>query len=113
MEVSFSTRKMQKACSSEKEAGKTWGERRARVVLQRIAELRAADTLEDMSLWPSARCHPLVGNRKGQFVVEAVHPFGVVFEPDHDPTPTKPDGGLDRRLVTKVLVLGVENYHPY
>lgn len=26
------------------------------------------------------RCHPLVHNRKGQYVVDLVHPYRLVFE---------------------------------
>ena len=112
MEVSFASRSMQKACSVQREARKEWGERLARKVQQRLMELKnAADTLADISHLPPARCHELTGDRAGQLSVDLVHPFRLIFTPDHDPVPRKPDGGLDRAKVTKILVLEVCDPH--
>jgi len=36
----------------------------ARKVAQRISELKATETLEDMRSLPAANCHELKGNRK-------------------------------------------------
>ena len=102
---------MQKACSSDKEARKRWGDRMARLLEQRLMELRAADTLADISHLRPTRCHEEIGNRAGQISVDLVHPFRLIFEPDHDSVPQKPDGGLDRGSVTRVLVLEVCDPH--
>jgi hypothetical protein len=51
------------------------------------------------------------GDRKGQFSVDVRHPFRLIFEPAHDPVPTKDDGGLDPAKVTRIRVLSVEDYH--
>jgi proteic killer suppression protein len=40
-----------------------------------------------------------------------VHPKRLIFEPDHETKPTKPDGGLDWQKVTRVLVLEIVDYH--
>lgn len=111
MEVSFATRSMQKACSSEKEMKKAWGPTMAKKLQQRLAELAAADTLEVITRLPPARCHELAGDRQGQLSVDLVHPHRLIFAPDQDPVPTKPDGGLDRAQVTKIVVLEVCDPH--
>ena len=111
MEVSFASRGMQKACSIEKEARKKWGVPLARRLQQRLMELKAADTLADISHLPPARCHELTGDRAGQLSVDLVHPHRLIFIPDHEPAPEKPDGGLDKAKVTKVLVLEVCDPH--
>lgn len=111
MEVSFTSRGMQRACSSEKEARKKWGDRMARRLRQRLMELKAADTLADISRLPPARSHELAGVRNGQFSVDLVHPYRLIFVPDHDPVPQKPDSGLDWEEVTKVVVLEVCDPH--
>ena len=74
-------------------------------------ELKSFDTLADISHLPPARCHELTGDRAGQLSVDLVHPHRLIFIPDHDPVPEKPDGGLDRAKVTKVLVLEVCDPH--
>ncbi len=111
MEVSFANRSLQRACSSERDMKKTWSAPMAKKLQQRLAELTAAVTLEDISRLPPARCHELVGNRQGQLSVDLVHPYRLIFLPDHDPTPEKPEGGLDWAQVTRIVVLEVCDPH--
>lgn len=56
-------------------------------------------------------CHALTGDRKGHFAMNLDGGLRLVFEPDHDPLPSLPDGGLDRKDVTRIRVLEVVNYH--
>ena len=46
----------------------------------RIDEIKAADTVEMMIQFRIGRCHALVQNRKGQYAVDLVHPYRLVFE---------------------------------
>ena len=110
MEVSFSTRSMQKRCSEEKAMQKHWG-KIARKLKQRLMELSAATTLQDIRRTPPARCHELKGNRKGQLSVDLEHPYRLIFKPDHSPLPKRTDGGLDWDGVTKVIVIEVVDTH--
>jgi plasmid maintenance system killer protein len=111
MEVSFATRKMQKACSSDKAMRRRWGAALAQRLQQRLAELAAAGSLADLSRLPPARCHELTGDRAGQLSVDLTHPYRLLFAPDNDPIPRKDDGGLDWTKVTKVVVLEICDTH--
>ena len=111
MEVSFATKSMQKRCSEEKAMQKQWGKNLARRLRQRLMELRAAATLQDICRTPPARCHELKGNRKGQLSVDLEHPYRLIFKPDRSPVPRRKDGGLDWDSVTKVLVIEVVDTH--
>ena len=106
----FRQEKLAKACNVAKEAGRRWG-RHASKVLQRVAELAAAETLADMSKLPPARCHQLAGDRKGQFAVDAGPKLRIVFEPANNPIPRKADKGIDLAIVNKIRVLSIEDYH--
>jgi proteic killer suppression protein len=88
-----------------------WGDQSARKVAQRLQELEAAESLADVRLLPAARCHELAGDRKGQLAVEVHSGLRLVFEPDHNPTPRHPDGGLDWERVDAVTVIEVVDYH--
>lgn len=110
MEVSFPSRRMQKRCSEEEVLQKYWG-KNARKLKQRLMELRAATTLQDIGRTPPARCHELKGKRKGQLSVDLEHPYRLIFEPDHSPLPRRKDGGLDWESVTKVMVIEVVDTH--
>jgi proteic killer suppression protein len=86
------------------------GPRMARLIQQRLLDLSAAETLEVMKTLPG-RCHELKQNLKGCLAVDLVHPDRLVFRPDHDPLPTKEDGGLDWSRVTRITIVGIGDYH--
>lgn len=111
MDVSFTNAKMQKLCNSASKLRGKYGPRMSTLIEQRLVELAAADTLADMCLVPGARCHPLVGNLKGLWAVDLVHPDRLAFKPSNDPLPKLPDDGLDAGRVTAIEVVGIGNYH--
>jgi proteic killer suppression protein len=111
MDVSFSTSKLAKTCNAEKKLRGEYGPRMAALIQQRLAELRAADTLADMRSLPGARCHELTANLAGHLAVDLVHPDRLVFRPDHDPIPSKDDGGMNWDEITAVVVIGIGDYH--
>lgn len=79
--------------------------------MRRMLVLRAARTLQEVPIRPPERRHELKGQRKGQFAVDLKHPRRLVFRPNHDPLPRKPDGGLDLEAITAIMILKVEDYH--
>ncbi len=111
MEIHFVSRKMQKLCNSAKQMRAKLGSRNADKLKQRLAELAAAESLDDVSRLPPARCHELGQDRKGQLAVDLVHPKRLIFRPDHDPLPTREDDGLDWKQVTRILVIEMVDYH--
>lgn len=46
----------------------------------RIDEIKAIDTVENMINFNIGRCHRLINNRRGQYAVDLVHPYRLVFE---------------------------------
>lgn len=80
MDITYRNRKMEKVCTDAKTAEKTYGREMADKIHQRIDEITAADTVEMMIKYHIGRCHPLVQNRKGQYAVDLVHPYRLVFE---------------------------------
>ena len=111
MEIFFQGRKLQKICSSQKAMVRAYGPRLADCLQQRLAELESAETLEDMKFFPAARCHELMGSRKGQLAVDLIHPKRLIFIPEHDPPPAKSDGGLDWQQVTRIIIIETVDYH--
>jgi proteic killer suppression protein len=73
--------------------------------------LDAAPSLADVPATPPERCHPLKGDRDGEFAVDVQQPHRLVFRPNHEPVPRKDDGGIDLRQVTEIEVLSIEDYH--
>lgn len=110
MNVSFGSRKLAKMCSQRAEIKKAFGKSATKLEL-RLGQLRGVRNLADLAAIPGARCHPLLGDRAGEFAVDLVHPHRLIFRPSHDPLPRKDDGGLDAEKVTDVVVVEVGDYH--
>ncbi|MFW8600138.1 type II toxin-antitoxin system RelE/ParE family toxin [Desulfobacterota bacterium M19] len=111
MVIYFKTKKLQKLCSKRAEVIKKLGAKGGLKLQQRMMELRAANTLEDISRVPPARCHELTGNRQGQLSVDLDHPYRLLFVPANNPKPERKDGGLDWSGVTEVEIIGVVDTH--
>ena len=93
MLIIFHTKKLQKNCSEKKEAIKAYGDKRAKKLMQRLMELKAAENLSHIPTTPPPRCHELTGNYKGTLSVDLEHPWRLLFVPANNPTPRKKDGG--------------------
>lgn len=79
MKVRYRNNKIRKVCTNANAARKEYGEKMARKIHQRIDELTAIDTVEMMIMYHIGRCHPLNGNREGQYALDLVHPYRLVF----------------------------------
>jgi toxin HigB-1 len=108
MEISFKTKKLQKLCEQANQAEKVLGPKGAKKLRARMADLRDFQSVTDLR---AGRPHPLEGNRAGQFALDLEHPRRLVFEADHDPMPTKEDGGIDWSQVTRVRIIWIGDYH--
>ena len=80
MDITYKNKKIEKICTDDKTAERTYGREMADKLHQRIDEIDAADTVEMMIQFHIGRCHPLTQNRKGQYAVNLVHPYRLVFE---------------------------------
>lgn len=84
MDITYKNRKIEKVCTNAKIAERTYGLEMAEKIHQRIDEITAADTVEMMVQFHIGRCHLLKQDRKGQYAVDLVHPYRLVFEKNGD-----------------------------
>ena len=111
MDIAFRTRKIEKTFNSADALKRVYGARMAKVIMTRLAVLRAA---RNLALVPSSqpeRAHRLRGDRDGQYAVDLVHPYRLVFEPGHAPLPRTEDGAVDAGQVTAIVIVEVTDYH--
>ncbi|MEO5368754.1 MAG: hypothetical protein H7833_01615 [Magnetococcus sp. DMHC-1] len=113
MEVVFRNRKLEKECNSIKLLQRAYGVKQARLIANRLTALRSATNLGDF--WPPykrlGRCHELTENRSGRLSMDLDHPYRLIFKPNNDPIPQRPEGGIDWHQVTAVKIIGVEDTH--
>jgi proteic killer suppression protein len=110
VEIYFATKKLAGMLSLEKERVRAFGPDAARALALRLQQLSAAAELETLRTLPG-RCHELKGERTWQLAVDVTKGLRLIFEPAHDPPPSKPDGGLDWTSITAVRILEVRDYH--
>ena len=80
MEVRYKSKSIEKVCTKASVAEKKYGRDMAGKIRQRIDQIHAADTVEQMIQFGIGRCHPLHQNRQNQYAVDLVHPMRLVFE---------------------------------
>lgn len=80
LEVQYKSNKLEKQCTNRKEAVKKFGDRNAKSIFQRIQEIKSVDSVDTLVQFNIGRCHPLVGDRKGQYSMHLVHPYRLIFE---------------------------------
>ncbi len=110
MEITFATAKLAKSMNSDSKLSQAHGAELAKQIRKRLDDLDAAASLEDMRSLPG-KCEELSGNRAGELSVHLNKNWRLIFKPNHNPKPTKDDGGLDWTQVTAVQISEVIDYH--
>lgn len=110
MNLAYKTNKWEKSLTDPRAIQKTYGTMAKRVA-QRMAQLNAAGNLAELMTYPAANCHPLTGDRSGEWAVDLSGNYRLIFEINHDPIPVKDDGAVDAILVTDIRILETTDYH--
>lgn len=108
MKINFKDKKLREICEKQAAAEKKLGAACARKLRSRLGDLDAAERVTDLV---AGNPHPLKGNRQGQFALDLAGGWRLVFAPDHDPSPTRQDGGIDWSQVTIVCIEYIGDYH--
>ncbi|MBO5347644.1 MAG: type II toxin-antitoxin system RelE/ParE family toxin [Lachnospiraceae bacterium] len=80
MQIEYKNNRIEKVCTNAYEAEKKHGKDMAEKIRMRIRQIGAAETVEEMMQWHVGRCHQLKGLREGQYAVDLVHPYRLIFE---------------------------------
>jgi len=84
VQIRFRSRKLEKQYTNSKQAEIVYGEAVARKYIQRIQIMKRVKNLDELCTLPSLRCHPLKGNRKGQWAVNLTASIRLIFTPEGD-----------------------------
>ncbi|MCB0201148.1 MAG: killer suppression protein [Anaerolineae bacterium] len=110
MDVYFGSERLANLLQSPNKLSRTYGAENAKLIPKRLDNLRFAANLEEMHHLPG-HLHELSGDRAGTLAIVLKHGLRLIIEPAEEPAPRKPDGGLDWRAITAVVVVAVEDYH--
>ena len=110
MNLNFSDNKLEKYANNDRTGSKKLGEKRFKKYKQRLDQLKASKTLEDVRFQPG-RFHELTSNRKGQWACELDHPYRLIFEPQENPIPIDSDGKYIWVEIKGVEIIEIDDYH--
>ena len=111
MEIIFRARKLAKIFNSTSTLRKRYGDLVAQAIMRRLAVLKNARALSLVPTTKPERRHQLTGKRRGQYAVDLIHPYRLVFKPTHEPIPRRENGAIDTDQVTAITIIEVVDYH--
>jgi proteic killer suppression protein len=79
VKVTFRTRKLEREYRESALAFKAYGEQVGRKYIQRIDILKQVRNLDELVRMPGLRCHPLKGDREGQWAVKLTGFYRLIF----------------------------------
>lgn len=111
MEITFTSKKLNKLISSNRELCKEYTPKIASTIQLRMSQLAAAENLSQISQLPPTRLHKLTGNRKFQFAVDIKEKFRIVFYLVDENDEIIEDPDVPKNSVRKIRIIEVVNYH--
>lgn len=102
--------KLRKCACDDVFACRKLGRRRATLFKQRLDDLRAANSLEDVRYLPG-HYHELTGDRKGQWACNLDHPYRLIFTPHDFSLDENVSGQSHWCYITEVEILEIVDYH--
>jgi len=110
MDLTFADRKLLKLANDDRKLDREFGRVRADKIRLRLAQLKAATTLEDLRHAPG-NYHELINDRKGQWACDLDQPYRLVFTCQERPIPMNEHGQYTWIEITAIEVIEVTNYH--
>jgi len=108
--VGYKSNRLRKELSSASEIKRNFGAN-AKRLSSRLDDIASAPTLAILMQMPAANCHPLSGDRRGEWAVDVSANFRLIFEIDHAILPMVTDGVIDTKAVTNIRILEISDYH--
>ena len=108
MELAFDNKSLRQVCENEKKAKRDLGVSVAEKLKRRLADLRAATTVEDLV---AGRPRELDGAHDRHFAVDLSEDHSIVFCANHTEIPLLESGDVDWSRVSRVKILRIEGDH--
>lgn len=105
LELAFESRSLRTLCESEAHAKRELGEAVAEILKRRLADLRAATSVNDLL---AGRPRVLDGTERHHMAVDLPDGYRIVFSANHSNNPVTDAGGPDWARISRIKILRVE-----
>lgn len=107
--MAYDTAKLAEQFANPRGVRRDYGAAVAKRLATRLSSIAAVGSLHALGTMPG-RLHPLKGDRSGQFAMDLPDGWRLILRPAH-PVPTLPDGGIDLRAVTAVIIVDISHHY--
>ena len=101
MRLLFRDKSLEKICRNTTKLEKKFGLLMAEKINTRIRQLECAESIENLLMWHVGRCHSLAGKRKGQYAMDLINPYRLIFTLSEDTCSTE----------EVAIILEIVDYH--
>jgi proteic killer suppression protein len=108
LELAFDTKSLRDLCEKEEKARRELAPDVAQKLKHRLADLRAADSVEDLV---AGRPRETESANPGYFVIDLTDGSRLAFCANHRNVPLLTSGGVDWSRVSRIKILRIENAH--
>ena len=109
MELTYKSERLKDLCENKRfnnELSKKYGIDVAKKLPQRIIELKAFDSVNDIPVFPPFRRHKLEGDREGQFAIDITRQYRLIFRPEDNNIIIE-----DLREIKKIKIMEVSKHY--
>lgn len=110
MKIEYRNNKLKKQFSNASEIKKGFGVNAKRVA-SRLDDIIASPNLAVLIQIGAANCHPLSGDRKGEWAIDISGNYRLIFEITNNPISKTEDGSINTLLVTDICIIEIVDYH--
>ena len=107
--IKYGDRKLEKLLNDDKLLIRAFGVSNARKIILRLNQIKAASSLGAILTQRVGRCHPLSGDRMGQFAFDVEQPYRLIVMPKYDNKAA--EQAKDLSQVKTIIVMEVTDYH--
>lgn len=98
MIVRYKSKKLEKNCTDFSSSQRVYGKEMAKMIHMRIDQILATESVETLVKYAIGRCHRLLGNRDGEYAMDLIQPYRLIFE-------------VNRTEIRIAKILCIEDYH--
>jgi len=108
LELAFATKSLRQLCESTAKAKKVLGEEVAEMLKRRLADLRAAEYVNDLVV---GKPHAFDDTNGEKFSVNLCDDFCIIFRANHTPPPLTECSKINWSKVSRIHILQIGNKH--
>lgn len=79
MDIRYKNNKIRKVCTDINVAQKKYNLKMTVKLYERLQQISQATSIETLIFLRLGRCHPLYGDRLGQYAMDLIHPYRLIF----------------------------------